>query len=380
MCCENIHLDRPLLNQFRIKLDRFFDYLPGISLLNNAVNAIQLRRFKGKEDVSLFQQYLRHKTVKHCALYMFPLAKVIHNIWKKAKGIESERFDLPVDQQQPPALAPTPPMLTTLRSQQSESDSIDRLYEWEVQSSESESPPQRMQTTAYVSVPYDPYNQESRFQLPTGLLSQEWPINEWTRTAPQPAPKPVEAPIESPAPKFVTMMQEIEEETIKAKFKGIQGSIEYAQKKWELMMRFHELLLPLHTAMQSPETFYKNPQDASAERNQAVFNLLKNPVQKFVMGSNECVPLIQHIELRVNSVSTLAELEAERARIDPLTEPVHDHFHLIEGIYSAIITVVDPALQAWKNNLKDDVQVLIGQYLLRYKTTIEERAAVKYKT
>lgn len=78
----------------RITFDKFMDYIPVASTINNVVNLIQKRVFshsKSPKD-SDYQQYITEKRVKLCLIYMIPGAKVIYRLFfstRDSVGVKS---------------------------------------------------------------------------------------------------------------------------------------------------------------------------------------------------------------------------------------------------------------------------------------------------
>ncbi len=364
MCFENIHLDRPVRDLFRSKLDRFFDYIPGISLINNLVNAIQLRRFKGKEDVSLFQQYLRHKTVKHCALYMFPLAKVIHNIWKKAKGVETEKFAFPEENEMPPMhdmdAIPRPVEAEPPRAPRLDDRWIRNEEEWIRRLASSQLPQQNQETPAGDWV-YEGLTTGRRFIFEDALDLT-------------PEPMPPQDTLEAEKVHPTTPLQDFDREEIDAKLRDLQKSVENTLRRWELVKQDHEIVSQIHKALQSPETFFINPQDPITVQFKVVFDkTLKNAMNEFEASYEQFLGLLPEVELRVNNSSTLAEVAAEEIRYLRLSPQTRSCYGSYVGVHAAIESLGPPMPKEFKDNIIHDVQVLMGQFMVRYQVMAAER-------
>ncbi len=84
------------INNFRIKLDKTLDYIPLVSILNNAIDMIQKRVFTNKKSPSPYQDHIVKKTYKKCSLFMVPFAKPIYEIVQRVlKKPETEKTEEP---------------------------------------------------------------------------------------------------------------------------------------------------------------------------------------------------------------------------------------------------------------------------------------------
>lgn len=383
-----------VLRDKRVRLDRFLDYIPIASFLKNCVNAIQLRRFKDRPDVSLYQQYLRHKTIKICVLYMLPLAKIIHKIWKRIRGIKNEKLVVLAESVNSPTqsrhvtFAPTPPFCSS--SKNAVSASSHNAVSASTQNDAVIQPEQQLNPNAWNT--YNNYSRWESFQPFLGLQPGQRPISYLSRPLVVPPAvltsgyNPSLAPLltessSSDASEAATPIRELFEGTsIEATVKSIRKTIKYAQTKWELLTQFHEVLSVFHTSLQSPVTFYQNFQDPSVEANQGFFDMLKNTVGEFEQGYDACVALIPQLESSVNNSLTLSEVEAEKERVDTIANSVSHQFHKIEGVNAGLVMGFDSLMTNWRCNVQSQALEYMGMFFLLYTATSAERAAVKYKS
>lgn len=74
------------IENLRINFDRFADYVPLLSFINNSINLIQQRIFHSKSaPIGSYKAYLKAKRVKVCTLHMIPFAKLIRKIFQSDK-------------------------------------------------------------------------------------------------------------------------------------------------------------------------------------------------------------------------------------------------------------------------------------------------------
>jgi hypothetical protein len=68
----------------RVNFDKFFDYVPVASLVNNIIDLIQKKVFKNIEQKSPYQDHISNfKSKKRCGLYAIPFAKIVEKCAKK---------------------------------------------------------------------------------------------------------------------------------------------------------------------------------------------------------------------------------------------------------------------------------------------------------
>ena len=68
----------------RVDFDKFVDYVPGASFVNNIIDLIQKKVFKNIEQKSPYQDHISNfKSKRKCGLYAIPFAKIIEKCAKK---------------------------------------------------------------------------------------------------------------------------------------------------------------------------------------------------------------------------------------------------------------------------------------------------------
>lgn len=71
------------ISSFRIKFDKFIDYIPLASTINGAIDLIQKKIFAHKDNPSAYQEYIQKKSPKKCIVYMLPFARPIDKLREK---------------------------------------------------------------------------------------------------------------------------------------------------------------------------------------------------------------------------------------------------------------------------------------------------------
>lgn len=357
---SDMSLDRTRRDKVRERLDRFFDYIPLISLLNNSINAIQLRRFEGNPNVSDYQQYLRRKTIKRCGIYMIPFAKVIHHLWEKAKRRKIEEVIESNQGTNLPRIDSVELLNEPLSGSMSSQEDKMRQREWPVRDNS-------VEETLVPVFPLEP----GQWELPS-WYSHDEQNPEFT-----PSSK-LSTSVEMP--QMVTMQMELEKSRIEALEKSTQQLMENANKRWALMTQFHEVLTPLQTAMKSPETFYKNPQEPIVEAKNDYFKVLKKAVDAFEKNYAEALSLMSQLEFSMSPSLTLVEIQAIAATVQGLVDPVRKHFHGIEAVNTTLEIAYYPMMKSWQDNLQENVAALMARYRLCFSASMKDRAALKFKS
>lgn len=92
------------VDKIRIGLDKFLDYIPGLSFLNNLTNLFEKVVYRNENGKSAYHDYLNKKSWKECGILLIPIVNIVYKIWQRFQAKETPALQEKSAEDSPSAL------------------------------------------------------------------------------------------------------------------------------------------------------------------------------------------------------------------------------------------------------------------------------------